>query len=119
MEMNIFVGNLGPDVTEADLAELFKPFGQVASVQLVRELDLQVPQVQIEGRIVQADTNFSRSLGIQWGIQNQNTLGPQGNNVANFKGGNFGAFGNHASDFLVNLPATVAGLEAVPAGGAT
>lgn len=36
--MNIFVGNLGPDVTEAELAELFKPFGQVGSVQLVREL---------------------------------------------------------------------------------
>lgn len=36
--MNIYVGNLGPDVTEADLAELFKPFGQVASVQLMREL---------------------------------------------------------------------------------
>jgi RNA recognition motif-containing protein len=38
MQMNIFVGNLGPDVTEADLAELFKPFGQVANVQLMREL---------------------------------------------------------------------------------
>lgn len=36
--MNIFVGNLGPDVTEAEIAELFKPFGQVGSVQLVREL---------------------------------------------------------------------------------
>lgn len=36
--MNIFVGNLGPDVTETEIAELFKPFGQVASVQLVREL---------------------------------------------------------------------------------
>ena len=36
--MNIFVGNLGPDVTEAELAELFKPFGQVGSVQLVREM---------------------------------------------------------------------------------
>lgn len=36
--MNIFVGNLGPEVTEAQLAELFKPFGYVASVQLVREL---------------------------------------------------------------------------------
>jgi RNA recognition motif-containing protein len=36
--MNIFVGNLGPDVTEAEIAELFKPFGQVASVQVVREL---------------------------------------------------------------------------------
>ena len=36
--MNIFVGNLGPDVTETDLEQLFKPFGQVGSVQLVREL---------------------------------------------------------------------------------
>lgn len=36
--MNIFVGNLGPDVTEAEVAELFKPFGQVGSVQLVREM---------------------------------------------------------------------------------
>ncbi|MGH8660792.1 MAG: RNA recognition motif domain-containing protein [Burkholderiales bacterium] len=36
--MNIFVGNLGPDVTEAEIAELFKPFGQVGSVELVREL---------------------------------------------------------------------------------
>jgi RNA recognition motif-containing protein len=36
--MNIFVGNLGPDVTETEVAEMFKPFGQVGSVQLVREL---------------------------------------------------------------------------------
>jgi RNA recognition motif-containing protein len=36
--MNIFVGNLGPDVTEVEVADLFKPFGRVESVQLVREL---------------------------------------------------------------------------------
>jgi len=36
--MNIFVGNLGPDVTETEIEQLFKPFGQVESVQLVREL---------------------------------------------------------------------------------
>ena len=38
--------------------------------QLVDGLDLEVPQVQIEARIVQADTTYSRSLGVQWGIQN-------------------------------------------------
>ena len=44
--------------------------------QLVDGLDLEVPQVQIEARIVQADTTYSRSLGVQWGIQNVNqTLG--------------------------------------------
>jgi len=36
--MNIFVGNLGPDVTEVEIVELFKPFGRVESVQLMREL---------------------------------------------------------------------------------
>ena len=36
--MNIFVGNLGPDVTEEEIEQLFKPFGQVGSVQLVREM---------------------------------------------------------------------------------
>ncbi len=36
--MNIFVGNLAPEVTEAQVAELFKPYGQVTSVELVREL---------------------------------------------------------------------------------
>jgi len=36
--MNIFVGNLPPEATEMEIAELFKPFGQVTSVQLMREL---------------------------------------------------------------------------------
>lgn len=36
--MNIFVGNLGPEATEAEIAELFKPFGQVTSVELMREM---------------------------------------------------------------------------------
>jgi RNA recognition motif-containing protein len=36
--MNIFVGNLAPEVTEAEVTDLFKPFGQITSVQLVREL---------------------------------------------------------------------------------
>ena len=36
--MNIFVGNLAPEVSETELAELFKTFGQVKSVQVMREL---------------------------------------------------------------------------------
>ncbi|HSN38589.1 MAG TPA: hypothetical protein VLT92_00205 [Burkholderiales bacterium] len=36
--MEIFVGNLAPEVEEPELAELFKPFGQVKSVQVLREL---------------------------------------------------------------------------------
>lgn len=34
---------------------------------LVRNLDTQTPQVLIEARIVEAQTSFTRSIGIQWG----------------------------------------------------
>jgi type IV pilus assembly protein PilQ len=86
--------------------------------QLVDGLDLEVPQVQIEARIVQADTTYSRSLGVQWGIQNVNQLGDSFG-VANFKTGNTGAFGAQTSNFLVNLPATVGGLTSTPGVGFT
>lgn len=36
--MNIFVGNLAEAVSDAELAELFKAFGQVKSVEVKREL---------------------------------------------------------------------------------
>ena len=88
--------------------------------QLVDGLDLEVPQVQIEARIVQADTTYSRSLGVQWGIQNVNQL--SGSGVANFKtlnAGAGGAFGSQVSNFLVNLPATVGGLTSTPGVGFT
>jgi type IV pilus assembly protein PilQ len=85
--------------------------------QLIDGLDLEVPQVQIEARIVQADTTYSRSLGVQWGIQNLNQL--SGTGVANFKSGNTGAFGAQTSNFLVNLPATVGGLVSTPGVGFT
>ncbi len=85
--------------------------------QLVDGLDLEVPQVQIEARIVQADTTYSRSLGVQWGIQNLNSF--QNTGVANFSTGTTGAFGGKANDFLVNLPATVGGLVSTPGIGFT
>ncbi len=36
--MNIFVGNLAPEVDEADLKQLFEASGQVKSVQIVKDL---------------------------------------------------------------------------------
>ncbi len=85
--------------------------------QLIDGLDLEVPQVQIEARIVQADTTYSRSLGVQWGIQNLNNIA--GGGVANFRTGNTGAFMAQTSNFLVNLPATVGGLVSTPGVGFT
>jgi type IV pilus assembly protein PilQ len=86
--------------------------------QLVDGLDLEVPQVQIEARIVQADTTYTRSLGVQWGIQNVNQLGSSFG-VANFKTGVTGPFAGQTSNFLVNLPATVGGLTSTPGMGFT
>ena len=36
--MNIYVGNLASEATESELTELFKQFGQVGNVQVMREL---------------------------------------------------------------------------------
>lgn len=91
--------------------------------QLVDGLDLEVPQVQIEARIVQADTIYARGLGIQWGVKDSNF----GTNNFSLVGNVTGPFANAAGtgnttitrDFLVNLPAQVGGLPAVPAIGWT
>jgi type IV pilus assembly protein PilQ len=91
--------------------------------QLVDGLDLEVPQVQIEARIVQADTVYARGLGVQWGVKDSNF----GTNNFSLVGNVTGPFANAAGtgnttitrDFLVNLPAQVGGLPAVPAVGFT
>ncbi len=82
--------------------------------QLVRELDLEVPQIQIEARIVQADTTYIRSLGVQWGFQSLGTLSQS--RVLNFEGGPTGNFGAPTSGFLVNLPAALGNSPAPSAG---
>ena len=84
--------------------------------QLIDGLDLEVPQVQIEARIVQADTVYARGLGVQWGIKNSDLSGTSFSAV----GGLVGPFAAAAPrDFLVNLPAQVPGLPAVPQIGYT
>jgi type IV pilus assembly protein PilQ len=91
--------------------------------QLVEGLDLEVPQVQIEARIVQADTVYARGLGIQWGFQAGNRTPTDFFSVSNLTGpfGQIAGTGNNTLDrtFLVNLPAQVGGLPAVPSIGWT
>ena len=91
--------------------------------QLIEGLDLEVPQVQIEARIVQADTVYARGLGVQWGIVNAD-FGPNTfSSVGNLTGAFAPVAGTGATaiprDFLVNLPAQVAGLPSVPGIGYT
>lgn len=83
---------------------------------LAKTLDAQTPQVQIEGRIVQADTSFAQSLGIMWGAAYTQR---SGSNVIGIQGGTSGGFNAPTPGFAVNLPATVAGLTSVPGAGFT
>ena len=46
--------------------------------QLIKQLDSATPQVLIEARVVQAQTTFARSLGVQWGGSYNQTAGEVG-----------------------------------------
>ncbi|TKS58385.1 MAG: hypothetical protein EWM72_03051 [Nitrospira sp.] len=90
--------------------------------QLVDGLDLEIPQVQIEARIVQADTVYARGLGIQWGVADTKLTSGSFGQVGNVTGpfASTQVTGTSTTrDFLVNLPAQVGGLPAVPAIGWT
>ncbi len=91
--------------------------------QLVQALDIEVPQVAIEARIVQADTVYARGLGIQWGFKDSNFTQDSFKMIGNVTGpfANAAGTGNTTipRDFLVNLPAQVGGLPAVPSVGWT
>ncbi len=98
--------------------------------QIVRQLDIPTPQVLIEARVVQAQTTFIRSLGVQWGGSVNQTGGGQwawgltGNNPSAAAG--WGYTPNQAgggsstnvilpSNFVVGFPASTAN---TPVGGA-
>lgn len=71
--------------------------------QLIKLLDLPKPQVLIETRIVQANTNFARDLGVQWGLATKET---SGSNQIALNAGATGAFNTQSPTFAVNLPAS-------------
>ena len=77
--------------------------------ELVKRLDVQIPQVLIESNIVEATTDFARELGVQWGYKAN--IGPQtGTSTgANFPGtigfGGSGLGGSGGVPFLADFPA--------------
>jgi type IV pilus assembly protein PilQ len=85
---------------------------------LVQHLDTITPQVLIESRIVQANTNFVREIGVQWGGSIQQAAGTNNstglvfpNNYAISGGVATGAAPSNGTsstpNFAVNLPAAV------------
>ena len=88
-------------------------------VDLLKLLDTQTPQVQIEARIVEARSSFSREIGVQWGgsanasREGGNATGLIFPNSIGVRGGGEDAstiltgVAPSPSDFAVNLPAAV------------
>jgi type IV pilus assembly protein PilQ len=89
---------------------------------LVRNLDTQTSQVIIEARIVEASSNFTRQIGVQWGgsgFRDATHANPTGlsfpYNIAAGGGavdsqtprGGLNGVGAASPDFAVNLPAAV------------
>ncbi|MBI1823479.1 MAG: type IV pilus secretin PilQ [Nitrospirae bacterium] len=89
------------------------PEGVDRIANLVKSLDMKTPQVMIEARVVEASTNFTRELGIQWGGEyvNGNYLVNGGafktNSTDTFLTPLTGGIGASGGPFAVNLPATV------------
>ncbi len=78
---------------------------------LIKELDIQSPQVLIEANIVEASQDFSRGLGIQWGYRYE--AGPT---TGNPTGSNFpGTVGFGGSGLGSGLPPVGTGTGAAPA----
>ncbi|MBI1819558.1 MAG: type IV pilus secretin PilQ [Nitrospirae bacterium] len=80
---------------------------------LIKTLDTRTPQVMIEARIVEASTNFTRELGIQWGGSytsgNMTMAGGaiKTNSTDTFYTPLSGGIGLSGAPFAVNLPALV------------
>lgn len=86
--------------------------------EFLAQVDIPIPQVLIEARIVEASSNFARDLGVQWGFDTQ--TGGLGDKVhtAIFGGNRLGQYPIYqkfsgsgmpdiagASNYAVNLPA--------------
>ncbi|MBI4962035.1 MAG: AMIN domain-containing protein [Desulfomonile tiedjei] len=101
--------------------------------KLIYQLDVPTPQVLIESRVVQADRDWSRGLGILWGGRNDQS-GLLSVNRKSFWGVNgstagagtiVGATANPPqpegtlipSQFSVNLPVSIANLASILGGG--
>lgn len=80
--------------------------------KLIKTLDKPTPQVLIEARIVQADSNFARDLGVQWGGNYYSNPGDYNIGIVSGPGGSIGSPATTGTTdsptrgFAVNLPAT-------------
>ncbi len=85
------------------------------AVTLVKLLDKPIAQVMIEARIIEASTNFTRDIGVQWGGTSKHDAAhgnPTGwnfpNSITVTGATQLGTTPSGSGNFFVNLPAAVA-----------
>lgn len=76
-----------------------------AAVKLVASLDAPTPQVVIEARIVEANTNFTRDLGVQWGA-GHTADAAHGNPTGYYFPNSYNINAGGGGSFALNPPAT-------------
>jgi type IV pilus assembly protein PilQ len=104
-------GSVTPDTRTNTLIIMDVAENIALAEQLVGNLDTQTPQVLIEARIVEARTNFTRQLGIQWGfdyIASPGTGNPTGLLFPNSLGIGGGATGQPPDTRGLILPGAAA-----------
>jgi len=92
-------GKLTPDARNKQIIVTDVPSAIASIKQLVSILDTPERQVLIESRIVEANSNFSRDLGVKWGYSYDNRAGSSaGDSFANLDNASLGLGGS----FLLN-----------------
>ncbi|MBD1399422.1 type IV pilus secretin family protein [Pelovirga terrestris] len=82
-------GTLTPDLRNKLLIVNDIPARIERARELISILDTPERQVMIEARIIQVNSNYSRNLGVNWGIQSQSSaVNPGAQQITNL-GGNF------------------------------
>lgn len=109
-------GSLGTDTRTRSLILKDIPSVLEEVQRIVADLDKPTPQVLIEARIVEVNTNFSRSLGVEWGagISSSNRLTTASGSIT----GSSVTGGSPSNTTMINLPATTSG-SAVPTSAIT
>ncbi|GER92961.1 type IV pilus secretin PilQ [hot springs metagenome] len=101
-------GSISVDTRTRSLIVKDIPSNLVEIQKLINNLDKQTPQVLIESRIVEMNTNFSKSLGVEWGTH----WSPPDSRVT--LNGSISTSsvtgGNSSNPVLVNLPAATSTL---------
>ncbi len=104
-------GTIAADSTSNVLILRDTPEHIVAVQELIKNIDIQTPQVIIESYIVTASENLARDLGIQWG--SRYTTGPASGNPTgvNFPGtlgvGGVGTPGTGGVPFIADFPSAL------------